>query len=250
MTTHPNPVASEPLSPAEYFARLKAAKQTMTDEVLQQLYDNCLTLLRKYMVTNQVNGARKLMFHLKNVERERQLLALGVDTFVYRDDVEHYIDAVAENTVKIIELERYERELPDEVVTQVELTKGVLDRYYVVFTDYTGREGRRTQQARERDPILFGVFQDPTTHALVERFYFLGDWVDEYCDLTLDKLVNQMHAARHPNILWPLATPDTLAAWQAQLHELEPAHGAWRRQPQRPASFFKRVRTALGWSRP
>ena len=27
---------------------------------------------------------------------------------------------------------------------------------------------------------------------LSDRLYFLGDWVDEYCDLTLDSLVNDM----------------------------------------------------------
>ena len=25
-----------------------------------------------------------------------------------------------------------------------------------------------------------------------ERFYYIGDWVDEYCDLTLDKMVKEL----------------------------------------------------------
>ena len=37
--------------------------------------------------------------------------------------------------------------------------------------------------------ILFGVFKNNSNVA--DRFYFLGDWVDEYCDLTLDKMVEQ-----------------------------------------------------------
>ena len=37
--------------------------------------------------------------------------------------------------------------------------------------------------------FLFGVFKNATNVA--DRFYFLGDWVDEYCDLTLDKMIEQ-----------------------------------------------------------
>ena len=33
------------------------------------------------------------------------------------------------------------------------------------------------------------MFKNNTNVA--DRFYFLGDWVDEYCDLTLDKMVEQ-----------------------------------------------------------
>ena len=45
------------------------------------------------------------------------------------------------------------------------------------------------KERRDKDPILFGVFKNDTNVA--DRFYFLGDWVDEYCDLTLDKMIEK-----------------------------------------------------------
>ena len=41
---------------------------------------------------------------------------------------------------------------------------------------------------------MFGVFKNQ--RSVADRFYFLGDWVDEYCDLTLDKMVEQYKNAK------------------------------------------------------
>ena len=80
------------------------------------------------------------------------------------------------------------REVPDDLVEVVTKTKDIFDAFYVVFTDYTGIEERKVdKERRDKDPILFGSFKNSTNVA--DRFYFLGDWVDEYCDLTLDKLI-------------------------------------------------------------
>jgi hypothetical protein len=38
--------------------------------------------------------------------------------------------------------------------------------------------------ARKKDPILFGLIEDR------RRLYFVGDWEDEYCNLTLDKIAD------------------------------------------------------------
>ncbi len=37
---------------------------------------------------------------------------------------------------------------------------------------------------REKDPILFGI-----TDRHPDRLYFIADWVDEFCDLTLSQLL-------------------------------------------------------------
>lgn len=51
-----------------------------------------------------------------------------------------------------------------------------------------GKEERKiAAEKKDKDPILFGTFQDRKQKVCVDRFYYLGDWVDEYCDLTLDQ---------------------------------------------------------------
>lgn len=133
---------------------------------------------------------KKLCFLADTLLKEEKLIELGINTFVYKDVVEEYIENVADKVVKIVELSRYMREVPDELVSVIEKTKNIFDEFYVIFTDYTGSEERKVEkERRDKDPILFGVFKNATNVA--DRFYFLGDWVDEFCDLTLDKMIEQ-----------------------------------------------------------
>lgn len=174
------------------------------------------------MITGQTEALKKLIFQLDCIEKERKLVSMGIDTFVYQDDVELYIDSVAKNVVKIIELSRYEREIPDNIVAIIEKTKPIFDQFYVLFTDYTGKVERKVEkERREHDPILFGTFQDKTAQVLVDRFYFLGDWVDDFCDLTLTKMVSETKTKMGKNIEMKISTPKDIEELKKQLSQLQ-----------------------------
>ena len=178
------------ITPSQYFEYLKGAKNTITAEALKKSFDVFIALAEKYKKLGQTESIKRLCFLADTLVKEEKLIDLGISTYIYKDTVEDYIDHVADKSVKIVELSRYMREVPDELVETVEKTKDVFDEFYVLFTDYTGKEERKVEkERRDKDPILFGVFKNNTNVA--DRFYFLGDWVDEYCDLTLDKMIEQ-----------------------------------------------------------
>lgn len=201
------------MTPQQYFDSMKEKKNTVTSETLKKIYDNCLELANKYKITGQVRGLRKILFCMESIEKEQQLVDMGIDTFIYKDDIDFYIDSVAnsrnrnEKPIKIIELERYEREIPDEIVEVIDKTKELFDQMYIVYTDYTGKEERKIEAERkQKDPILFGTFQNREKKVCIDRFYYLGDWVDEFCDLTLDKMVNEIEKLGR-NIVRTINTP-------------------------------------------
>lgn len=212
---------NEEFTPKQYFDYIKDKKNKITNDDLKNIYNNCLTLLNKYIITGQVKGALKLKFHLETIEKEMEIVNLGIDTFVYRDDIEDYIDNVADDVVKIIELENYEREIPDEIAKAVAKVKDKFSNFYVVFTDYTGKvEKQVEQERRDKDPILFATFEDKNSRTIVERFYFIGDWEDEYCDLTLDKMVGEMKEV-NKNINHNIIIPKTYDELKEELSKLE-----------------------------
>lgn len=238
-------------TPQEYFDYLKGKKVKVTDSELQNVYENGLRLLNKYETTGQIAAMKKLIFQLDTIEKERELVKLGVDTFVYKDDIETYIDDIAKNVVKIIELCRYEREIPDEIVETVSKTKHLFNQYYIVFTDYTGKvEKQVAKERREKDPILFGTFQDDANRTMVDRFYFLGDWVDEYCDLTLDKMVAEIKNKKDKDIEMKISTPKDIEELKAQINNLELKNGHYimkksKPEPPKNKSFFSKVRSVF-----
>ena len=71
------------MSADECFAYMKSKKQNITHDGLDEIADTCLELINKYRTTGQVQGMRKLIFHYENIEREHQLVNLGINTFVY-----------------------------------------------------------------------------------------------------------------------------------------------------------------------
>lgn len=234
------------LSPSEYFEQVKERKNHITDEDLRKVYDNCLELLNKYKIAGQKKGMKKLMFHLECIEKEREIVKMGINTFIYRDDIEEYIDNVAKDTVKIIELENYEREIPDEIVNLIAEVKDKFDQLYVVFTDYTGKIERQIKkERREKDPILFGTFQNQADRTVIDRFYYLGDWEDEYCDLTLDKMVNETEKTGKRNIIKTISTPKDIEELKEQLNSLVEQDARFVVQGNQKKSLFSKIKTVI-----
>lgn len=178
-------------NPIEVFTSLKDKINSITDSDLDSLKEAARHLARKFTLTGQISAAKKLLFTLETIDKEKQLVKLGINTFLYKDDIDFYIDSSSDSTpVKLIELKNYPREIPDEVVATIEKTKDLFDEMYIIYTDYTGNEDKRIEaEKRSRDPILFGVFMSEQNRVCVDRFYYLADWEDEYCDLTLDKML-------------------------------------------------------------
>lgn len=181
-----------------------------------------------------------------DLRKEREIVKMGINTFIYLDDIEEYIDNVAKDTVKIIEIENYEREIPDEIVEVIKATKDKFDQLYIVFTDYTGRIERQVnRERREKDSILFGTFQKESDRTIIDRFYYLGDWQDEYCDLTLDKMVNETKNLKKRNIAKTISTPEDIKELAEQLGRLEEKNATYIQVSNKKKTFFSNIKTVL-----
>ena len=247
------------LNPYEYFQSLKEKVQDMDDKKLNKIYENALCLAEQYKKTGQKKGLRKLLFHLESIIKEKEVLNYGITKFVYREDIEEYIENVASKQVVILDIASYERAIPEEIVEVMEKVKDLFDEFYVVCTDYTGKISKQVnKERREKDPILFGVFLDRSRNAINERFYYIGDWIDENCDLTLDKLVSEMRDSNKTDILkemTPSEMPLTVEDLKTQLNNLhldevelddDKIKLTLLSEDSNKKSFFSKVKTFLG----
>lgn len=186
----------ETLTPSEYFNMIKTMQEEANKDELMDLYNTAASKIKKYMITGQKEPAKHLFNICKLADREMKIIDAGITTFVYREDIDTYVNKVADDCVVCIELENYEREIPDDIIDKIAMCKekDLFDKYYIFFTDYTGEHRSKVEKKkRAKDPIIFG-------NCLIEgkvsdRMYFIGDWVDEFCDLTLDKMLEAMTRA-------------------------------------------------------
>lgn len=70
----------------------------------------------------------------------------------------------------------------------------VFDNYVVMHYDYNDNSTSDTkaETAKKKDPILFGLIQNS------RKLYYIGDWIDDYCDLTLDVIIRKLGKKNNP----------------------------------------------------
>lgn len=214
------------LQPNEAFTSIKESIGNITVDDLKATFPNILKMAEKFNKTKQKKAIGRLLFLVRTLEKEQKIVSMGINKFIYKDVIEDYINNVDRDVVKLKELKDYERIIPDEVIDIVDKTTDIFDKFYVVYTDYTGKDERKVEQARrDKDPILFGCFCDLSNHLnryVGDRFYVLGDWVDEYCDLTLDKMVSkykEKYDGRTP--VNEIVIPKSLDELKVEMNKLE-----------------------------
>ena len=240
------------VQPSEYFDYLKSVGIHQTNENLDTLEGILSIELSRAKATGQTLMFKRLAFMASVLLKERELLSIGIDKYVMRSDIEKYVNAVENKTVKIIDIERYTRTIPDEIAEQLQALRerNIFDKFFVVFTDYTGEIERQVEkERRDKDPIVFGAFSQPIGDGvdIHDRFYYIADWIDEYCDLTLSKMVDEM-AKKGVDIIHPVGLKElSREEVKAYLHSLqEDSKGRLHvTNSLRKKSFFDKVKTTI-----
>lgn len=247
----------------EIFDSLKANRTEVNDDTLNEFYDNCLIQAQKFMETNQVKALKRIKFLMECVSKERELVKRGVNTFIYKDDILDFLkrEEIRESGIKLIELEQYPRAIPDEIVETLKAVKPYVDGFYILFTDYSGtveKQHLREEKIakKEKDPILFATFQNVVSQEelrrnpsadvskINDRFYVVGDWEDEYCDLTLDKFLAMTKQENLKEIMTPKTKEEIIIEMERYDEQMKIKNSAAQVRLERPKkNFFRKVRS-------
>lgn len=207
-------VNKETLEPDEYFTILKSTGSTIDAEELQGQLNFVAAQINKARKLGQKNFGDWLEFSARVLAKELVLPQFGVTQFVHRAAVADFIEKVQpKHSVKIIELERYPRIIPDASATRIESIKneGLFDGILVVFTDFTEKKHQSKKDkefiARNRDPIAFGYFKEPESGDTHHRLYHIADWVDAQCELSFDKVLDSVEKGQ-----WGTISVETIQA--------------------------------------
>jgi hypothetical protein len=183
----------------DYFKNLKSKMMSTQVEKLESNRKFLSLEIDRANKLGQKNLLNKAAFIWEVLEKEILLNALGYIKYVEKTDVVKLIDTVTpKNSVKIIELENYPRSIPETNAVEIEkaVSYGIFDKFLVLYTDFTDEEVHTPEQketiARNKDPIVFGMFYNEVMRAQHERMYYITDWEDEHCDLTFAKMVDKM----------------------------------------------------------
>ena len=248
-------VNTSAVEPNEYFKILKSKIQNASQEKLKSQLDVIGEQLIYARNIGQQKFLEQLSFTWDTILKEQILLSYGISEYVYKDDIKYFLDNVTpKNSIKIIELERYPRAIPLDVLKEIDevKNKNIFDHYCVVFTDFTDNTYQSDEDketiSRNKDPIVFGYFKQNETGIKHDRFYYIADWVDEHCDLTFTKMIEKMSEL---HMATPSKTISTDSSYLQEivnntLSEIKIKHNIKNRNQfvsmaEEPKSWFKRI---------
>lgn len=115
------------------------------------------------------------------------------NNFLFKITEEQLVDFVkkTEKGVSLCYIKNFIRPVPEEVIKKKKEADELLvfDNYCVLFYDPEKKSFKQTEAEKEAerkkkaDPILFGMIHGST------NLYYITDWIDEYCDLTIDEFL-------------------------------------------------------------
>lgn len=131
----------------------------------------------------------KLLSGLIVSKYESVLNAIGCYYVVTEEQVVEFAKK-CEKGLSLDYVANFIRPIPQDIIEKInEMNKyEIFDNYVILHYDPDQKAFGKTAQEKEdekkKDPILFGVINGSN------KLYYLADWIDEYCNLTLDEFVS------------------------------------------------------------
>ena len=186
----PPPPAPEPDTPVDdvFEAVLSNAQELKVYEDRNVAYDK--------LIANAVKGGQTSLVEMLEKEKgirtyENALFAKGITKLLDEKQLLKFTEK-APKGLCLDWVKHFTRPIPEAVINRkVECDEAELfDNYVVLHYDpeskATSGKDRADAERKARDPILFGVLKGS------RRLYFVGDWVDELCDLTLQQIAESL----------------------------------------------------------
>lgn len=178
------------ISPKLYFSFVKSKLSKIQQKRLNERVGKLYKLIEQAGDIGQSAAQEEYAKLLAVAVREQEAYACGIERYISKELVNKYKNKVKDRVIKWGTLEEFPRVIPEEVRKKIKKVKdrSLFDNYYVLYTDYTDEDIQTTKdKIIEKDPILFGEYAYQK-----DRLYFIADWIDEYCDLTIEKFVDEI----------------------------------------------------------
>ena len=153
--------------------------------------DQYVSLVKKAQSLHQVAQEEQLVSKLIIHIYESILSVSGINKYITKEDLIN-LQSKCEKSLEINYIKNFVRVIPDDVAEKKLKADNLLvfDNYCVLYYDPSGESYSETEKEKEerikKDPILFGVISGS------DKLYYIADWIDEFCDLTLEQVVEKI----------------------------------------------------------
>ena len=206
------------------FKELKNSLNHMSNEDASKM----LVRIGELADSAKKSGQEQMLKTLKlqydwSVKEITDIVPAGYDTFLNIEDINEAVSALNSSNVRHLlftDVRNYTHTIPEDSADKINHAKEIFDKVYILHTDFSGKDRKETDEVRkEKDPIAFGTLISEVAGRKVQNphYYYITDWEDEYCDLTLAKLVDEYNATTNK----VLPVKDALKELAAKFEEVK-----------------------------
>lgn len=142
----------------------------------------------KALENGQEAFAEKFLNKLAQETRESAILAKGINIFIEKDDINKYKNKIRDGHISDTQLKDFTRIIPKKVLEKKKKVENIFDGFVIYhYWDEDAKDVKKMdkeEKEKMKDPVLFGWIKE------TNRLYFIADWEDEYCDLTIDEMID------------------------------------------------------------
>ena len=174
------PLFRKRITVGDFFKSIKNNSEEL--KIIQKRVNGYEQLLETAKASGQIALMEEIEDSLEIIRQETQLISRGLTKIITEEQVIKFYKQSPKG-IRLDWIKNFKRLIPREIIERKRDldSKGIFDNYLIMHYDPTASAYGKTK--KEKDPILFGVLKDS------RKLYFIGDWTDEVCDLTMDKLV-------------------------------------------------------------
>ena len=172
----------------DFFTKVKTTTKESTEEYVNRI-TKYIRAINMSIETGQVALREKLLREMVANKYDALLVAEGYYHVIKEEQIVDFIKK-CEKGLALDYIKNFTRPVPAEVGAAIKKANAleVFDNYVVLHYDpeKTAYKETAKEENKRRDPILFGVIAGSS------KLYYITDWVDDYCDLTLEKFVDTL----------------------------------------------------------
>ena len=184
------------IAPDIFFQFIKSKLNETQKENLRERINSIAVTMKGAIILEQQGLAEELTLRLSSLIREQEMAVIGCNKYIPFIAINFFISKVNENNdgssaVKFDFFKRFPRPVPEEQAKKIKevMNSKVFDQLYILYNSPAGEQVLETHKEKitKKDPIVFGALISQP-----DKLYFICDWIDGYCDITLDKFIEIM----------------------------------------------------------
>lgn len=179
----------------QFFESIKQNVSEIDKKHLDDVLEGYMNVIENAKSNNQTALVERIFDYAKTLQEEVLLCTSKFNKYLTEDSIVKFYNLASvhgkyDTKLKLTYIKNFVKVIPNDVT---ELKKeadklNVFDNYVILHYDYSGDGVAETKEeiAKRKDPILFGLIKNS------RNLYYIGDWIDDYCDLTLDVIIKKI----------------------------------------------------------